>query len=256
MNATKTADINARKKPGNRDFIDHHGTEHKTVGYLRVSTGKQENDKNKSAILQFANERRLGHVIFVEETVTGTKDWRERVLGELLNELSEGDILIVSELSRLGRSMLCILEVLRVAQEKRIKMYAIKGSWSLDNSIQSKMVSGIFAMLAEVERDLISMRTKEALAARKAAGVKLGRKPGPGKSKLDKYEPEIKALLSTGSTLRYIASRYRCAESTLNNWLKKRGINRGSLMREALRGGTDLDAENGFLRTAKMRKKE
>ena len=103
------ADINARKKPGNRDFIDHHGTGHKTVGYLRVSTGKQENEKNKAAILQFANERRLGHVTFVEETVTGTTDWRERELGRLLAELGEGDSLVVSELSRLGRSILGIL---------------------------------------------------------------------------------------------------------------------------------------------------
>ena len=89
-------------------------------------------------------------------------------------------------------------------------------------------------MLAEVERDLISVRTKEALEARKKAGVKLGRPKGPGKSKLDKFEPEIKALLSIGSTLKYIARRYRCAESTLINWLSKRNICRKALVEKNL----------------------
>ena len=106
---------------------------------------------------------------------------------------------------------------------------AIIGGWSLNGSIQSKLLAMILGMLAEVERDLISMRTKEALAARKAAGTRLGRPPGPGKSKLDKHEPEIKALLSTGSTLKFISRRYGCAESTLNNWLGKHRIDRKEL---------------------------
>lgn len=127
MNSTKMVDINTQKETGNRDFIDHRSKERRTLGYLRVSTGKQENEKNKAAILLFANERRLGHVTFVEETVTGTNDLRDRELGKLLNELSEGDTLIISELSRLGRSMLGILEVLKIARDKGINIYAIKG---------------------------------------------------------------------------------------------------------------------------------
>jgi DNA invertase Pin-like site-specific DNA recombinase len=230
----KTSDINTRKRAENGDFIDGNVSGYKTIGYLRVSTGKQENEKNKAAILQFANEKKLGHVRFAEETVSGTKDWRTRELGNVLESLKDGDTLIVSELSRLGRSMLSILEVLKLAQERGIKVYAVKGAWSLDNSIQSKMVSGIFAMLAEVERDLISIRTKEALQARKAAGVKLGRRPGPGRSKLDRFDPEIKALLSTGSTLKYIALRYGCAESTLKNWLAKRQIDRRKLIKDSV----------------------
>ncbi len=232
----ETADILARKNYGNGDFIESKQKSRQTVGYLRVSTGKQETEKNKSSILKFANERNLGKVTFVEEKVSGLKDWRKRKLAVVLDELGEGDNLVVPELSRLGRSMLGILEVLKIAKEKSINVYAIKGGcWSLNNTIQSKIVSGIFAMLAEVERDLISMRTKEALEARKKAGVKLGRPKGPGKSKLDRFEPEIKALLSTGSTLKYIARRYGCAESTLLNWLSKRNIDRKNLMAENLK---------------------
>ena len=207
----------------------------KTVGYLRVSTGKQECSKNKADVLRFANEKDLGKVTFVEETASGTKDWRERKLAYILDELGEGDALVVPELSRLGRSMLGILEVLKVAKEKGISVYAIKGGWSLNGSIQSKLLAMILGMLAEVERDLISMRTKEALAARRAAGIRLGRPPGPGKSKLDQYAPEIKALISTGSTLKFISRKYGCAESTLNNWLGKHRIGRKELVENGLK---------------------
>lgn len=231
----KRVDFHTTKNTDSEDFIESNQRTVRTIGYLRVSTGKQETEKNKAAILHFANERGLGQVTFVEEKVSGAQDWRKRKLATVLEELTEGDNLVVPELSRIGRSMLGILEVLKVAKEKSINVYAIKGGWSLDDSIQSKMVSGIFAMLAEVERDLISMRTKEALEARKKAGVKLGRPKGPGKSKLDKYEPEIRALLSTGSTLKYISQRYSCAQSTLLNWLSKRNIDRKNLMTENLK---------------------
>ena len=93
------------------------------------------------------------------------------------------------------------------------------------------IISGVFAMLAEVERDLISQRTKEALSARRAAGVRLGRPRGPGKSRLDRHEPEIRALLSNGSTLKHMAERYGCAPSTLSNWMMERGISRQLLVK-------------------------
>lgn len=133
---------------------------------------------------------------------------------------------IVSELSRLGRSMLECMEILSIAMSKGIYVYAVKGSWQLDNIIQSKIVAMAFSMAAEIERDLISQRTKEALSARKAAGHKLGRPKsnGVGKSKLDAYREEIEALLNTGSTQSFIAKRYETTESNLHNWMKKRGI--------------------------------
>ena len=100
----------------------------------------------------------------------------------------------------LGRSVLEYTEILSVASQKKVRVYAVKGNWSLDNSIQSKIIAMAFSMAAEIERDLISQRTKEALAALKKAGVKLGRPRGVGKSKLDAYRPEIEALLNNGAT--------------------------------------------------------
>lgn len=102
----------------------------------------------------------------------------------------------------------------------------MKGNWQLDGSIQSKILAMAFAMAAEIERDLISQRTKEALAAKKRAGIKLGRPKGSGKSKLDKHRPEIEALLENGSTQRYIASRFNTTESNLSRWMKRHGLKR------------------------------
>ena len=134
--------------------------------------------------------------------------------------------MIVSELSRLGRSMLECMEILSIGSQKQINIYAVKGNWQLDGSIQSKILAMAFAMAAEIERDLISQRTREALAAKKRAGIKLGRPKGSGKSKLDKYRPEIEALLETGSTQRYIASRFDTTESNLSRWMKKHKLRR------------------------------
>ena len=113
--------------------------------------------------------------------------------------------------------MLECMEILSVAVEKGVKVYAVKGNWTLDNSVQSKIVAMAFSMASEIERDLISQRTKEALRYKKEQGIKLGRPPGPGKSKLDQYRPEIEALLANGSTQRFIARRYHTTEANLCN---------------------------------------
>ncbi len=117
--------------------------------------------------------------------------------------------------------MLECMEILSVAVEKGVRVYAVKGNWSLDSSIQSKIVAMAFSMASEIERDLISQRTKEALRYKKEQGIKLGRPPGPGKSKLDQFRPEIEALLANGTTQRFIARRYHTTESNLCNWLNK-----------------------------------
>jgi DNA invertase Pin-like site-specific DNA recombinase len=196
----------------------------RVVGYLRVSTEGQETEKNKADVLHFANERNLSPVEWVEEKVSGTQDWRKRKLGEVLETLREGDVIITPELSRLGRNTLQVLEVIKAAKEKDISVHAIKGGWSLNGSIESKVLLNVFAMVAEIERDLISARTKEGMKAKKAAGVKMGRPKGPGKSKLDKYRPEIEALLANGSPKKFIAKRYGCTEATLYNWMDKNKI--------------------------------
>jgi DNA invertase Pin-like site-specific DNA recombinase len=196
----------------------------KAIGYLRVSTGDQELDKNKADILHLANHLNLGQVSFVEEIVSGKVSWKKRKIAEVIAEFTKGDILIVSELSRLGRSMLECMEILSVAVEKGVRVYAVKGNWSLDSSIQSKIVAMAFSMASEIERDLISQRTKEALRYKKEQGIKLGRPPGAGKSKLDEFRPEIEALIANGTTQKFIAQRYKATEATVSNWIKKNKI--------------------------------
>ena len=196
----------------------------KNIGYLRVSTQYQDNEKNKLDILKLANDKKLGHVEFVEEVASGKVSWRKRSIAQILNDLSKGDSIILSELSRLGRSMLECMEILSIATDKGIHIYAVKGNWQLENSIQSKVVAMAFSIASEIERDLISQRTKEALRAKKATGAKLGRPKGIGKSKLDPFKPEIEALLANGSTKRFIANRYNSSYANLHKWLNKHGI--------------------------------
>ena len=194
--------------------------EPRTIGYLPVSRESQDPEKNRADILTLANREDLGRVEFIEEKASGKIAWRKRRIADVLNELREGDTLIVSELSRLGRSMLECMEILSIASTAGIRVYAIKGAWRLDETIQSRIID----MVAEIERDLISARTTEALRARKAAGLPLGRPKGPGKSKLDPFRPEIEALLANGSTQKFIAKRYNTTSANLSNWIRKNGI--------------------------------
>lgn len=196
----------------------------KTIAYLRVSTIDQDLEKNKADILHLANNKNLGQVKFVEEKISGTVSWKKREIANIIEELNKGDNLIVSELSRIGRSMMEIMEVLSIVSNKGINVFAVKGDWKLDNTIQSKIMAMVFSMAAEIERDLISKRTSEALRAKKAMGIPLGRPKGPGKSKLDQYKPEIEALLANGSTQKFIAKRYKTTPANLHNWIKKNGI--------------------------------
>lgn len=193
----------------------------KTIGYLRVSTADQDLEKNKHEILTIANDRKFGTVDWVEEKVSGRVNWKSRRIKHVIDDLGKGDRIIVPELSRLGRSMLEIMEMLSIAQEKGIYIYAVKGGWELNGSIQSKVMAMAFSIAAEIERDLISKRTKEALRARKASGIKLGRPPGPGKSKLDDHRKEIVALLKNGATKAYVADKYGTTLPNLYNWLRK-----------------------------------
>lgn len=193
----------------------------RTIGYLRVSTTEQDLEKNKADIRKLADEKRLGQVDWVEEKISGVKDWKKRKLGEVFSTLKKGDAVIVSELSRLGRSTLQILEIMKEAREREIAVHAVKGGWSLNGSMECKIVLTMLAMIAEIERDLISERTKEGLRARKEAGVKLGRPKGPGKSKLDQHKDEILALLNNGSTKTFVSRKYNTSLPNLYNWIKK-----------------------------------
>ena len=196
----------------------------KTISYLRVSSPQQDTEKNKADILKFANDRKLGHVDFIEEKVTGKKSWKERKIKGIIDDLGDGDRLIVPELSRLGRSMLEVVEIIAVSKEKGIHVFSVKGPWELNGTIQSKVMALVLSMVSEIENDFISARVKEGLRQAKLQGKQLGRPPGPGKSKLDKYRDEIIAFLKTGSPKIYIAKRYKTTPANLYNWLKKNKI--------------------------------
>ncbi|MGY3804609.1 recombinase family protein [Pigmentibacter ruber] len=196
----------------------------RTVAYLRVSTTDQDIEKNKSAILTLANDKSFGRIEFIEEYISGKVTWKKRAIAKILEDLKSGDRIIVSELSRLGRSMLECMEILSIANQKGIYIYAVKGNWHLDDTLQSKVMAMVFSMASEIERDLISKRTSEALYVKKSLGHKLGRPVGPGKSKLDLFKIEIEALLSNGSTQKFIAKRYKTTPANLSNWIKKNKI--------------------------------
>ncbi|NLE25302.1 MAG: recombinase family protein [Clostridiaceae bacterium] len=193
----------------------------KVIGYLRVSTINQDLEKNKADILVYANDHDLGKVHFVQEVVSGKVSWKRRRIKEIIDALSKNDWLIVPELSRLGRSMLEIMEIIAEAKRKDINIYAIKNNWKLNGSIESKVMLMVFSMAAEIERDLISSRTTEALRVRKESGVKLGRPKGPGKSKLDDHKDEIVALLRDGMPKKRVASKYGSSSVNLYNWILK-----------------------------------
>ncbi|MBA7688734.1 Serine recombinase PinR [subsurface metagenome] len=196
----------------------------KTIAYIRVSTDRQDVENQRLEILKLANDKDLGSVEFIEETISGRRTWRDRQLAGVVDNLSEGDYLIVAELSRLGRSMLEIMEILSVATQRKIRVHTSKGNWQLDGSMQSKIIAMVLAMAAEIERDLISQRTRAALATKKAAGVRLGRRPGPGRSKLDDRREEILEFRDLGVTKKRIAEKMETTVGNLRHWMKKRGL--------------------------------
>ena len=194
------------------------------IGYLRVSTQEQDLEKFKAGILLFSNDKGFGNVSFVEEKISGKVNWKRRKIYDVVSSLSKDDVLIVPELSRLGRSTLEVLEILKTLKDKDVNVYSVKEGLSLNGDMQSKIMATMLSLFSELERDFISARTKEALRVKKAQGVKLGRPKGKGKSKLDKHKEEIVALLKNGSTKTFVAKRYETTLPNLYHWLKQNAI--------------------------------
>lgn len=191
-----------------------------TKAYIRVSKLDQDTEKNKLEILKFANENKLGNVEFVEEKVTGRKHFRQRQLGQLLDSLGNGDVIIIPEFTRLARSMIQIFEVLNIVKTKGITLYSLKEHFSTnDEGITATVISAVFALVAQIERDLISLRTKEALVAKKAMGIKLGRPKGKGKSKLDEHKDDILKLIELHVPKTIIAKQYNTSVVNLYGFL-------------------------------------
>ncbi len=195
--------------------------------YLRVSTNQQDVDNQRHGILEYANQLNLGHLEFIEDSVSGHKPWRERELGNLLNKTAQaGDIIIFAEISRMARSTLQVLEILECCMERELIVYIAKQQMVLDDNLPSRITATVLGLAAEIERELISMRTKEALAKRKASGKVLGRPKGrqSAKLKLDPRKQEIQMYLDKGISKRSIAKLVDCAPSTLYYWLERNNL--------------------------------
>ena len=147
-------------------------------GYIRVSSDKQTVENQRYEINAFCRKESLEIGDWIEETISGTKRYDKRRLGRLLKRVKKDDIIICSELSRLGRSLFMIMEILNICMTRECRVWTIKDGYRLGDDIQSKVLAFAFGLSAEIERNLISQRTKEALARKKAAGVSLGRRPG------------------------------------------------------------------------------
>jgi len=166
-------------------------------GYIRVSTDRQTVENQRFEINQFCEKQQIVVNKWIEETISGTKEVQERQLGKLLKKMKKSDVLICSELSRLGRNLLMIMGVLNECMNRDIQVWTIKDNYRLGSDINSKVLAFAFGLSAEIERNLISQRTKEALARKKAEGVVLGRPKGSKstKTKLTGQEKQIKEFL-------------------------------------------------------------
>ena len=186
------------------------------IAYLRISTSRQHLDNQADEIRRFARSRDMNIDRWVTEIVSGKKDQRERKLGRVIRQLKPGDTLIVTEISRLSRTLTEIMAIMGRCLEKQITIYSTKDGYAFDNTINSKVLCFAFGLVAEIERNLISMRTKEALALRKAEGVTLGRRKGSITKLrlLIDHEPDIVERLARGESIRSICRGYGVSTDT------------------------------------------
>ena len=193
--------------------------------YLRVSSDQQDIKNQKFGLLEYCNNRNINQIKFVEDTVSGKITWKERAIGNILEKATKGDLIVVSEISRLGRSTLQVLEILETAAKKEISVHIAKNHMVIDGSIQSTITATVLGLAAQIEREFISSRTKDALAKRKEDGMKLGRPKGQAQLlKLDNYRDEILKYLKKGINKRAISKLIECSPSTLYEWLKRRKL--------------------------------
>lgn len=196
-----------------------------TFGYIRVSSNKQTVQHQHFEIEQFAKENNIKIDNWVMETISSRKPLNKRKLGELLNKLHSGDILIAAEISRLGRSLLEVMRILENCLNNNCQVWTIKENYKLGNDIQSKVMAFAFGLSAEIERNLISQRTKASLESIRATGKKLGRpySAQSKKLKLSKNTKKIKNWLETGLTKYRIAKNMSVSPSTVNHFIQRMG---------------------------------
>ena len=192
-------------------------------GYIRVSSDKQTVENQRFEIQQFCESEGLRIDGWIEETVSGIKPYSKRQLGKLLRHVQKGDLIICSELSRLGRSLYMIMEILCLCMERGCHVWTIKDGYRLGDDIQSKVLAFAFGLSAEIERNLISQRTREALKRVRAEGKHLGRPRGRKSSRevhpLYQREYALRRMLEKGISQRQIARRFHCSRNTLRRYI-------------------------------------
>ncbi|WP_419421415.1 recombinase family protein (plasmid) [Legionella sp. D16C41] len=199
----------------------------KTIAYIRASTDKQDLNNQKLEIYEFAKKNKLVVDDFIQMTISSRKTIKERRIDEMLSILNYADTLIVTELSRLGRSTAEVIGLINELIKKQVRVIAIKQGLDMkQHDMTSKVMITLFSLFAELERDLISMRTKEALASKRREGIRLGKPKGTiQKSKFDKDVDKIRDLLKLGLSVRKIASYLGYSNHIgLNMYVKKHNL--------------------------------
>ena len=192
-------------------------------GYIRVSSDKQTVENQRFEIERFCRAEGLRIDGWIEETISGTKNYDKRKLGRLLRKVRKNDLIICAELSRLGRSLFMIMEILNICMTKECRVWTIKDNYRLGDDIQSKVLAFAFGLSAEIERNLISQRMREALARKRSEGIRLGRPAGSLKSER-KYKcyPKkrlIVSMLSDGASITSIARACKISRTTLSHYI-------------------------------------
>lgn len=196
-----------------------------TFGYIRVSSDKQTVENQRFEILKFCSSQGITIDGWIEETISGTKRYTKRELGKLLRRIKSGDLIICTELSRLGRNLYMIMDILYICMDKGCQVWTIKDNYRLGEDIQSKVLAFAFGLSAEIERNLISSRTKEALARKKSEGKILGRPKGKkmnsGDMKLGKVQKAVISQYKKGIPITTIANKYHVSRSTVYRYLER-----------------------------------
>lgn len=195
-----------------------------TYGYIRVSTDKQTVENQRFEITRFCKTKNIHIDGWIEETISGTKAYNKRALGRLLKQVQKDDLIICAELSRLGRNLFMIMEILNICMNKECRVWTVKDNYRLGEDIQSKVLAFAFGLSAEIERNLISQRTKEALARKREEGKHLGRDNGYRlpieKYKLWKDRKRIERWLEQKVSHQKIAKRLSVSPTTVRTFIR------------------------------------
>lgn len=197
-----------------------------TYAYIRVSTEMQSYASQEYEIAKYSDNHGISIDYWISESISGTIAVEKRVLGKTIRKMKKGDLLICTELSRLGRNMLMVMGILNLCSQKGVCIQTIKDNFTLSDNINSKIIAFAFALAAEIERNLISQRTKEALAVKKLKGVRLGRPSGTSKKKEEfiSRSMEIQQMLDNGKSYTLIAKKLGIHRNTLRRYMKEAEI--------------------------------